>query len=223
MKAVYSYVFMNQLSDSAVRKLFVCLAIYLTALFSANTLGLKIMPFIFETHLSVAVFSFPIVFMMTDVVGEVFGRKFARLFVLCGFISTILFIGYSFLSISMPWSDAAEWVHKSYDQVFGMSIRIAIASVVAFIVGEYQDVVAFFFIKDRFEKQGFWLRANISNIWSQLLDSALFMVIAFYGSYPTPVLINIIITWWLYKVLIGFLFTPISYLGIHLLREKPTT
>ena len=210
---------MNQLSDSAVRKLFICLAVYLTALFCANTLGLKIMPFIFGTHLSVAVFSFPIVFMMTDVVGEVYGRKYARLFVLCGFIATVLFILYSFLSIAMPWASVSEWVHPSYNTVFGMSIRIAIASVVAFIVGEYQDVVAFFFVKDRFEKQGFWLRANLSNVWSQLLDSSLFMVIAFYGTYDNHTLVSIIVTWWLYKVAIGVLFTPVSYLGIRLLRE----
>ncbi|MBI5470543.1 queuosine precursor transporter [Candidatus Kaiserbacteria bacterium] len=211
---------LNQLSDSAVRKLFICLAVYLVALFSANTLGVKIMPFVFGTHLSVAVFSFPIVFMMTDVIGEVYGRKFARLFVLCGFIATLLFIGYSFLSIAMPWSEAAQWVHASYNTVFGLSIRIAIASVIAFIVGEYQDVFAFFFVRDRWENKGFWLRANLSNVWSQLLDSTLFMVIAFYGVYDTKVLISIILTWWLYKVAIGILCTPLSYLGIYLLREK---
>ena len=211
---------MNQLSDLAIRKLFICLAVYLVALFSANTLGVKIMPFIFGTHLSVAVFSFPIVFMMTDVIGEVYGRKFARLFVLCGFIATFIFVLYSFLSIAMPWSAAAEWVHSSYDTVFGLSIRIAIASVVAFIVGEYQDVVAFFFVRDWLGEKNFWLRANLSNLWSQLLDSALFMVIAFYGVYDTKVLVSIIITWWLYKVAIGILCTPFSYLGIYLLKEK---
>jgi len=214
---------MNELSDSAIRKLFLCLAVYLVALFSANTLGLKIMPFIFGTHLSVAVFSFPIVFMMTDVVGEVYGRKFAKLFVLCGFVATVVFILYSFLSIAMPWSAAAEWVHQSYNTVFSMSIRIAIASVVAFIVGEYQDVIMFFLVRDRLGEKNFWLRANISNIWSQLLDSALFMIIAFYGTYATPVLISIIFSWWLYKVAVGILCTPLSYLGIYLLREKPAT
>jgi uncharacterized PurR-regulated membrane protein YhhQ (DUF165 family) len=77
---------MLQLSENAFRKLILALAVYLTALFSANTLGLKVMPFLFGAHLSVAVFSFPIVFIMTDVVGEIYGKRIARLFVLAGFI-----------------------------------------------------------------------------------------------------------------------------------------
>ncbi|MEN9561334.1 MAG: hypothetical protein RIQ56_607 [Candidatus Parcubacteria bacterium] len=214
---------MNELSDSALRKLFICLAIYLGALFAANTLGVKLMPFIFGTNLSVAVFSFPIVFMMTDVVGEVYGRKYARLFVRCGFVATVMFIFYSFLSIALPWSSAGEWIQASYDQVFGLSMRIAIASAVAFLIGEYQDVYSFFFIRDKLGAKNFWLRANLSNIWSQFLDTVIFMVIAFAGVYPWPVLWKIVLAWWFYKVSMGFIATPLSYVGIRLLREKPAT
>ena len=219
---MYSYAFdMMQLSETAFRKLVIALALYLTSLFAANTLGLKIMPFLFGTHLSVAVFSFPVVFLMTDVVGEVYGKKIARMFVLAGFIAVVLFIIYSLISVSMPWSDAGAWVHKSYNQIFGITIRIAIASVVAFIVAEYQDVVSFFFFRNLWGEKNFWLRSNLSNLWSQLLDSILFMTIAFYGVYSNHTLITIIFTWWLYKVAMGILYTPLSYVGIYLLREKP--
>ena len=210
-----------QLSDSAFKKLLIALSLYLTSLFAANTLGLKIMPFLFGTHLSVAVFSFPVVFLMTDVIGEVYGKKMAKYFVLAGFISVALFIGYSFLSLAMPWSEAGAWAHDSYNTIFGMSVRIAVASLVAFVVAEYQDVVAFFFFKNYFKEAGFWLRSNLSNIWSQFLDSLLFMVIAFGGAgvYTWPVIFQIIIAWWVYKVLMGFLYTPLSYLGIRLLKD----
>ena len=57
---------MFNLSPKSFRKLIIALAIYLTSLLAANTLGLKIMPFIFGSHLSVAVFYFPAVFLMTD-------------------------------------------------------------------------------------------------------------------------------------------------------------
>lgn len=210
---------MIQLSDRAFKKLLAALAVYLTSLFAANTLGLKLMPFIFGTHLSVAVFSFPVVFLMTDVIGEVYGARIAKLFVLAGFISTALFIAYSFLSIAMPWSAAGDWVHKSYNQVFGMSIRIAVASLAAFLIAEYQDVLTFFFFKSKMGEKMFWLRSFLSNLWSQFLDTTIFMVIAFAGFYPTHTLISIIFTWWLYKVAMGLLYTPLSYLGIYLLRE----
>ncbi len=211
---------MMQLSESAFRKLLLALAIYLVSLFAANTLGLKIMPFIFGTHLSVAVFSFPVVFLMTDVVGEVYGKRIAKLFVLAGFIATALFIAYSFLSLAMPWAQAGLWAHDSYNQIFGVSTRIAIASLTAFIIAEYQDVISFFFFRKLWGTANFWLRSTLSNLWSQLLDTTIFMTIAFAGLYPTGILINIIISWWLYKVAMGVLYTPLSYLGIYLLRDR---
>lgn len=177
------------------------------------------MPFLFNTHLSVAVFSFPIVFIMTDVVGEVYGKRIANFFVLAGLISTILFIAYSFLSLAMPWAPAGQWAQEGYNTVFGTSIRIALASIAAFAIAEYQDVFTFFFFKNKLGNKLFWLRSFISNVWSQLLDSVIFMVIAFAGIYSTNTLISIIISWWVYKVAMGLLFTPLSYLAIALLRK----
>jgi uncharacterized integral membrane protein (TIGR00697 family) len=210
---------MLQLSENAFRKLILALAVYLTALFSANTLGLKVMPFLFGAHLSVAVFSFPIVFIMTDVVGEIYGKRIARLFVLAGFISTTLFIVYSLISIWLPWSSDGLWAKEGYNQIFGLTARMAVASVVAFGVGEYQDVFAFFFFKNKLGSKHFWLRSLLSNIWSQFLDTVLFMTVAFAGVYSWPVFFSIVITWWIYKVIMGALFTPLSYIGLRLLKD----
>lgn len=163
---------------------------------------------------------FPIVFVMTDVIGEVYGKWIAKYFVWAGFLSTALFIAYSVLSLALPWDDAGLWAHDSYNTIFGVSLRIAVASLVAFIVAEYQDVIAFFFFKKHLGKSGFWLRSNLSNLWSQFLDTVLFMLIAFLGVYPTDTLITLIISWWLFKVAMGFLYTPLSYLGIWLLKEN---
>ncbi|MDO8482100.1 MAG: queuosine precursor transporter [bacterium] len=211
---------MPALSERDIKKIIIALALYLASLFAANTLGLKIMPFFFGLHVSVAVFFFPFVFLTTDVIGEVYGKRMAKFFVLAGFISTLLFILYSFLSIAMPWSSAGEWVHPAYNQIFGISVRIAIASAIAFIIGEYQDVISFFFFRNLWGESKFWLRSTLSNIWSQLLDTVIFMTIAFYGVYENPVLIRIMISWWLFKVLMGILYTPLSYVGLRLLRDK---
>lgn len=213
---------MSHLTDSQLKKLTIALALYLTSLFAANTLGLKLMPFLFGTHLSVAVFSFPIVFLMTDVIGEVYGERLAKGFVLAGFISTTLFILYSLLSLWLPWSADGLWAKEGYNLIFGISARIALASLVAFAVAEYQDVVTFFFFRNRQGEKKFWLRSFLSNLWSQLLDTTLFMFIAFAGVYSWKTLASIILTWWLYKVAMGALYTPLSYLGIRLLREKET-
>ena len=211
---------MIQLKEHSFKKLLLALTLYLTALFAANTLGLKIMPFIFGSHLSVAVFSFPIVFLMTDVIGEVYGKRIAKFFVLAGFLSMVLFIAYSFLSLAMPWSVDGEWVRQGYNQIFGISLRIAFASLVAFLIAEYQDVLSFFFFREKLGTNKFWLRSLLSNIWSQLLDSTIFFVIAFAGVYSTSTLVSLIITWWFFKVAMGVFYTPLSYLGIYLLREN---
>lgn len=211
---------MIQFTETSLKKLIVALTLYLTSLFAANTLGLKIMPFFFGSHLSVAIFSFPVIFLMNDVIGEVFGKRIAKVFVLAGFVSTALFIGYSFLSIALPWSSEGAWVMAGYDQVFGLSVRIAVASLVAFLIAQYQDVLSFFFFREKMKIRSFWLRSFLSNVWSQLLDTVIFMLIAFAGVYNVRTLVSIILTWWLYKVAMGFVYTPLSYVGISLLRDR---
>lgn len=211
---------MNQLSDTALRKLLIALAIYITSLVAANTLGIKIMPFLFDSHLSVGVFMFPVVFLMTDVVGEVYGKKVAKWFVMAGIFSTALFILYNVISIAAPWSPDGTWAQEGYETIFGVSFRFAVASIIAFAVAEYQDVISFFFFKNKLSGKGFWLRSTLSNLWSQFLDTVLFMSIAFIGIYEWPVLLSLIVSWWLFKVLMGFLYTPLAYVGIKLLQDK---
>lgn len=211
----------QQLSNRSLTKLGIALSIYITSLVAANTLGLKLMPFAWGLHLSVGIFCFPVVFLMTDVIGEVYGKQIARMFVLAGFVSTGLFIAYSAISLLAPWSPDGLWVREGYNAVFGLSLRISIASLLAFAIGEYQDVVSFFFIRAKTGGRFFWLRSMLATVWSQLLDTVIFMTVAFLGVYSTPVLISIIITWWLFKVAMGTLYLPLTYAGLWLLREKP--
>lgn len=210
----------NILSYRDYKKLFICLTLYITSLFAANSLGIKIMPFIFGTHLSVSIFFFPFIFIMTDIIGEVYGKRISRLFVLSGVISIIVFLIYSFISVVMPWSEKGLWAQVGYNQIFGVTVRMSVASVLAFVIAEYQDVFSFFFLKKKFGNKYFWLRSNLSNLWSQLLDTTIFMFVALLGIYPFRTIIMMIIPWWIFKVVMGFAYTPLSYLGVYLLKDK---
>ena len=210
----------NHLSDSSHFKILIALTLYLVSLFAANTLGLKIMPFLFGTHVSVAVFFFPFVFLTTDVIGQVYGKKMAKNFVLAGFLSVLLFLVYSAISLAMPWAADGLKFQDSYKMIFGISLRMSVASLLAYIIAEYQDVIAFFFFKKKLGNQGFWLSSNLSNLWSQLLDTLIFMFVAFGGIYPIRTILLISLPWWLYKFSMGFIYTPLSYLGIYLLRYE---
>ena len=208
------------LSEKINFKIIIALSLYLVSLFAANTLGLKIMPFIFGTHLSVAVFFFPFVFLTTDVIGQVYGKAMAKNFVWAGFISVVLFMIYSLLSLIMPWAQDGLKFRDSFDMIFGISLRMSLASLLAFFIAEYQDVISFFFFKKKLGDRAFWLRSNLSNLWSQFLDTAIFMIVAFAGIYSWKTIILIALPWWLYKVAMGFLYTPLSYLGIYFLKYE---
>ena len=157
---------------------------------------------------------------MTDVIGEVYGKKMAKNFVLAGVISIVLFLLYTIISSFLPWSEKGLWARDGYDLIFGVSFRMSVASLFAFVIAEYQDVFSFFFFKKKLGAKHFWIRSNLSNVWSQLLDSVIFTVIAFTGLYSISTMIMMTIPWWIYKVFMGFLFTPLSYLAIGILKEK---
>ncbi len=201
------------------KKLFIALTLYITALTASNTIGIKLMPFIFGTHFSTAIFVFPVVFLMTDVVGEVYGKKMARTFVWMGFASLVFFLVANFVSNIMP-SSPDFYMRSSYDEIFGLSLRFTIASLLAYIIGEYQDVFSFFFMRARWGNKLFWLRSNLSNLWGQFVDSSVWALVAFVGVYPLKTIVMIIIPWWLFKFAMGVCYTPLSYLGIRLLRGK---
>lgn len=211
---------MTTLSQKSIIKLFILLTVYLTSLFASNTLGLKIMPFIFGTHLSVAVFFFPFVYIITDIVGQLYGKQMAKNFVWAGFFSLVLFLLYSIISVYTPWSARGAWVMDSYNTVFSISFRISLASLLAYLIAEYQDVLAFFFMKKKIKTEKFWLSSNISNLWSQLLDTFIFMFVAFLGVYSFKTIILMGIPWYIYKVLMGIIYTPLSYGVIKMFKEE---
>ncbi len=201
-------------------KIIIALTLYLVSLFAANTLGLKIMPFMLGTHLSVAVFFFPFVFLTTDVIGQVYGKQMAKNFVFAGFISICLLMIYSLISLSVPWAQDGLKFKDSFNTIFGISLRMSLASLLAYLIAEYQDVAAFFFFKKKLNNGAFWLQSNLSNLWSQLLDTAIFMFVAFAGIYSIKTILLIGLPWWLYKVGMGFIYTPLSYLGVYLLKYE---
>ena len=203
-------------------KIIIALTLYLVSLLAANTLGLKIMPFAFGTHLSVAVFFFPFVFLTTDVIGQVYGKPMAKNFVYAGFIAVGLFMFYSLISLALPWSADGLKFQDSFNVIFGLSFRLSVASLIAFLIAQYQDVISFFFFKKKFgdSNKVFWLKSNLSNLWSQFWDTAVFMLIAYIGVYPLKTIVMIALPWWLFKVAMGLLYTPLSYLGLYFLRFK---
>jgi len=205
-------------TDKINFRIIIALTFYLVSLFASNTLGLKIMPFLFGTHVSVAIFFFPFVFITTDVIGQVYGKTLAKNFVWAGFISILLFLIFTLISTISPWSKSGLWAKDAYDTIFGISFRMSVASLLAYIIASTQDVTAFFFFKKKLNNRVFWLQSNLSNLWSELFDTFIFMFVAFAGIYPFKTIILMAIPWYGYKIIMGLCYTPLSYLGINILK-----
>ena len=162
------------------------------------------------------VLAYSLTFIMTDVISEIWGKEQAQIVIIGGFI-TLLF-AFALTGISILWPPASFWTHQeAYKTVLGSSSRIMIASLTAYLFSQYHDVWAFHFWKRITTDRFLWLRNNASTIVSQLLDSVVFITIAFYGTMPV---LPLILGQWVVKVGIALLDTPLVYLFVYLARRR---
>lgn len=188
--------------------------------FDINLLGVKNLSFV----MSAGVLTWPIIFIMTDIINEYFGVKQVR------FISilTSILIAFAFLVVwgSMHLSAADFWVHQNingedlnmnnaFAGIFGQGMWIIVGSIVAFIVGQLADVLIFHRIKRITGDRALWLRATGSTLVSQLIDSFVVIFIAFYLNpqyhYSWQMVAAIGLVNYTYKFIVAVLMTPILY------------
>lgn len=165
------------------------------------------------------VLAYCLTFLITDVISEIWGKERAQTVVMGGFITLVLV--FLLTGVSILWPPASFWPHqKAYETILGSSARIMVASLTAYLFSQYHDVWAFHFWKRVTSDRFLWLRNNASTIVSQLLDSVVFITIAFYGSMP---LVPLILGQWVVKVGIAALDTPFVYLLVYLVRRRLPT
>lgn len=197
------------------------LAIFIAALILANILGTKITT-IFGVRVSVGIFFVPILFLVTDIISEVYGKKKAKQFVLISVFILLILLAATYLAILLPPNET--WGNQeAFQSIFGASVRMIIASIIAFVVSQFHDVWAFHRLKKATKGKFLWLRNNVSTMGSQLIDTTLFMFIAFYQITPKftiSFIITLIIPYYLFKVLFSFIDTPFVYLGKNWLKGK---
>lgn len=146
-------------------------------------------------------------FLLTDMLSEFYGKAIARRAVIAGFFGTIVFAITS--RIALRWDAPAFWQHQdAYETVFSSSWRIVIASFLAYLVAQFHDVWAFHFWKRKFKGKHLWLRNNLSTFVSQVLDSAIFLFVAFYGVLP---IWKMFVSFVVFKTIIAILDTPFIY------------
>ena len=201
---------------------FILLAsIFIAGLLSANMLGTKV-TVLFGVAVSVGIFAYPLTFMMTDVISEVFGKERAKQVVWSALIAQILVLILIYISIKLPAADRYN-LNTEYVQVFSSSLRMIVASLIAFIISQMHDIWAFDFWKKKFSGKYLWLRNNASTWVSQAIDTLLFMFIAFYGitdKFTFWFVLQLSLTYWIFKIIFAALDTPFVYLLVRWAKKN---
>lgn len=203
------------------RKELFLFALYITGMIVVNTVGSKIIS-LFGVRVSVGIFFMPVLFLVTDIVGEVKGHEHATLFVRYSIIMLVILFAVTGLFIKI--APHPSWqLQEQYQQIFGMSMRMSLASLVSFAVSQTVDVNIFLLFKKLSNGRMLWLRNNLSTMTSQFIDTVIFMFIAFYHMTPTftsAYVFSLIIPYWLFKVLFALIDTPFCYLGVQWLKKE---
>jgi len=152
------------------------------------------------------------VFLATDLLGEYYGKDAAKKGVFLGFATLLMATVYMQIALRFtPGPD--DFVQPHLAAIFGLMPRLALASLAAYLVSQLHDVWAYHFWLGRTGEGKLWLRNNLSTLVSQLLDSSIFCLIAFWGVFETPVLLEIMLTTYLFKAVVALLDTPFIYLA----------
>ena len=152
-------------------------------------------------------------FLATDILGEFFGKKEAYKAVGIGFFSLVAMTVLMQLALIFTPSPS-DIVHGSMTAIFSLMPRIALASLVAYLLSNLHDVWAFAYWKEKKPgRKTLWMRNNFSTFISQLIDTVIFTTIAFLGVYPWEVLLQIGISTYLLKWIVAVLDTPCIYLA----------
>jgi len=196
--------------------------------FNINMFGVPDLSF----NMSAGVVTWPLIFIMTDIINEYFGVKQVR------FLSVLaaILISYAFLVLgfAMDLTPSDFWVNQTIDGVevnmdaafngiFGQGMWIIAGSITAFLIGQMADVILFHRIKKLTGERFLWLRATGSTLVSQLVDSFVVIFIAFYlnpqYNWSWEMVAAIGLVNYSYKFIVAVLMTPLLY-GIHKLIDK---
>ncbi len=163
-------------------------------------------------------------FLVTDILSENYGKKEAQKAVWIGFFSLLsmaLLMNLALFFKPFDGDPFAATTHEALSTIFKLMPRIAVASLAAYLLSQRHDVWAYHLWKKRFTKENqIWIRNNLSTMISQLIDSSVFVAIAFYGVFEAPVLIEIFLTTYILKWVVAAADTPFIYWAKKIFKNR---
>lgn len=205
-------------------------AFYCACLIIADIVGIKLFKLGPVEH-TTGMLTFPVTFLLTDLLNEYYGKKAARRVAIIAFTMALFVFGAINVALAMPFLEAPYNVRpEAFNAIFGSAKIMYIASLSAFLVGALLDITVFGFFKRLTGGRMIWLRATGSTVISQMIDSLVVSYLAFGlgrqlfpdpASPPAPFddCLRIASTGYILKFVIAVAITPLIYLGHNILHR----
>jgi hypothetical protein len=204
--------------DKPFRHLNAITALFVAVLLISNVASSKMVqfgPFAFDG----GTLLFPLSYIFGDILTEVYGYKRSRGVIWLGFAAALL-MSVTFIVVGkLP--PAGDWPNQAaYDAILGLTPRIVLASLVAYLAGEFSN--SFILAKMKIWTKGrhLWARTIGPTVVGEFIDSAIFVTIAFFGTVPGALLVTIIVSNYIFKTLVEVVLTPATYRVVAFLKKS---
>ena len=220
------------LKDKALaRRLYLILGIlFITSLVVSNLIFKKFFyyyPFdvsIFGVKLfeiSVGILPYPITFLITDLISEIYGKKKANEVVVGGIFASFFAMGIIYIANAAPATDWSPVSDELFSTVFGSTAIAVLASMLAYLLAQFVDIQIYHFWKRLTKGKHLWLRNNCSTFLSQFIDTAtVLLLLCSFGEIDWSLFGGLLLAGFLFKVLIAALDTPFLYLSVYWFRKR---
>ncbi len=170
---------------------------------------------------SVGILPYPITFLITDLISEIFGRRKANQIVTAGIFASIFSMGIIIVADYAPAIPTSKINDEIFTEVFALSPIAVLASMIAYLCAQYVDISIYHFWKRLTKGEHLWLRNNFSTFLSQFIDSfTVIGLLCLFKVFPWVDFWGLVISAFLFKVLVAFFDTPFLYLFVYLLRKR---
>ena len=190
--------------------LLILIIIFTISFLISNIITIKQISLPFGITMTSAVILFPIVYILSDVFSEVYGYRWSRNTRYIAFASNLFMVLIFTLAIKLP-SASTFAGQEALVQTLGSTPRVLFASLLAYLVGDFVNDIVFDKIKKKHnDTKGFGIRAILSSLFGELVDSSIFLPIVFLGTLPIKVIITMAITQVILKVSYEIVMLPIT-------------
>lgn len=184
----------------------------------SNILAVKLVSFGSWIVLPAAAVVYVCTYPILDVLTETYGKEAARKTVYTGLFAQLLSTFFIWLAINLPAAPFYE-DQQAFETIFSAGFRVTLASLTAYVVSQNLDVTIFHKLKEKYGGKKLWLRNNASTMASQLVDTVIFISIAFYGTMPLAALLSLIAAQYVFKFAVAVLDTPVVYMLVAVCRR----